>query len=233
MQSYIQQTYGVSMSREGIRKLLHRLRLSWTRPTDKLVKGDPTLQAAFQKELEFIKKLITAQMVLLYVDETHVRAYQALRTTSAEVGNQKQVPSYGHHAHVSIYGAVDVQQGDVVFHRASCANVETFLDFLHLLKEKHPDRFIVLVLDHARIHYANMVQAFLDEKEGGAFHFIFLPPYSPHLNPMERLWKWLKDEIIANVLHKDQNDMAQSITRFEQYVLQHPDEVLHRIGGAA
>ncbi|WP_297991234.1 winged helix-turn-helix domain-containing protein, partial [uncultured Anoxybacillus sp.] len=41
---------------EGIRKLLHRLRLSWTRPTYKLVKGDPVLQAAFEKELEFIKK---------------------------------------------------------------------------------------------------------------------------------------------------------------------------------
>ncbi|MBW7652353.1 winged helix-turn-helix domain-containing protein, partial [Anoxybacillus sp. ST4] len=56
LQSYIQQTYGVSMSREGIRKLLHRLRLSWTRPTYKLVKGDPVRQAAFEKELEFIKK---------------------------------------------------------------------------------------------------------------------------------------------------------------------------------
>ncbi|MBW7651946.1 winged helix-turn-helix domain-containing protein [Anoxybacillus sp. ST4] len=56
LQSYIQQTYGVSMSREGIRKLLHRLRLSWTRPTYKLVKGDSVLQAAFEKELEFIKK---------------------------------------------------------------------------------------------------------------------------------------------------------------------------------
>ncbi|KFZ43696.1 IS630 family transposase [Anoxybacillus sp. KU2-6(11)] len=172
-------------------------------------------------------------MVLLYVDETHVRAYQALRTTWAEVGNQKQVPSYGHHAHVSIFGAVDVQQGDVVFHRASSANAETFLDFLRLLKKKYADRFIVLVLDNARIHHANMVQAFLQREEGGAFHFIFLPPYSPHLNPIERLWKWLKDDVIANVLHKDQNDIAQSITRFEQYVLQHPDEVLRRIGCAA
>ncbi|WP_236687459.1 hypothetical protein [Geobacillus sp. ZGt-1] len=45
--------------------------------------------------------------------------------------------------------------------------------------------------------------------------------------------KWLKDEVIANVLHKDQNDIDQSITRFEQYVLQHPDEVLRRIGCAA
>ncbi|WP_339172398.1 transposase [Anoxybacillus sp. FSL W8-1294] len=100
------------------------------------------------------------------------------------------------------------------------------------MKEKYTDRFLVLVLDNARIHHAKMVQAFLDGEEGAAFHFIFLPPYSPQLNPIERLWKWLKDEVIANVFHKDQNDIAQSITRFEQYVLQHPDEVLRRMGCA-
>ncbi|WP_425277017.1 helix-turn-helix domain-containing protein [Anoxybacillus flavithermus] len=54
LQSYIHQTYGISMSRESIRKLLHRLCLSWTRPTYKLVKGDTNSQVAFQKELEFI-----------------------------------------------------------------------------------------------------------------------------------------------------------------------------------
>ncbi|MGG3939823.1 transposase [Anoxybacillus kestanbolensis] len=64
------------------------------------------------------------------------------------------------------------------------------------------------------------------------FHFI-LTPYSPQLNPIERLWRWLKEEVIANVLHEDQNDIAQSIPRFEQYILQHPDKVLHRIGYTA
>ncbi|MGG3958214.1 tyrosine-type recombinase/integrase, partial [Bhargavaea massiliensis] len=81
----------------------------------------------------------------------------------------KQVPSYGHHDHVSIFDAVDVQQGDVVFHRASSVNAETFLDFLRRLKEKYADRFLVLVLDNARIHHAKMVQAFLDGEEGAAF----------------------------------------------------------------
>ncbi|ANB60865.1 winged helix-turn-helix domain-containing protein [Anoxybacteroides amylolyticum] len=115
LQSYIQQTYGVSMSREGIRKLLHRLRLSWTRPTYKLVKGDPERQAAFQKELEFIKKTN-------HRERHHVLCGRdtcsCLSSASYDMGrsrHQKQVPSYGHHAHVSIFGAADVQQGDVVF----------------------------------------------------------------------------------------------------------------------
>jgi len=90
----------------------------------------------------------------------------------------------------------------------------------------------MLVLDNARIHHAKMVKDFLRQK-GECFHFIFLPPYSPQLNPIERLWKWLKDAVIANVFHKDQKDIDQAITRFMDYIHQRPEEVLQRLGCAA
>ncbi|WP_235207659.1 transposase [Geobacillus sp. FSL W8-0032] len=44
-----------------------------------------------------------------------------------------------------------------------------------------------------------MVRVCLQE-EGPCVHFISLPPYSPQRNPIERLWKWRKDTVIANVL---------------------------------
>nr|WP_245842263.1 transposase [Parageobacillus galactosidasius] len=65
-----------------------------------------------------------------------------------------------------------------------------------------------------------------------AFHFIYLPPYSPQLNPIERLWKWLKDTVIANVFHKDRNDIIQAITRFVNYIHERLEEVLQRLGCA-
>jgi len=150
--------------------------------------------------------------VLLYIDETHIRSYHVLRTTWSEVGRQKQVPTFGHHDHISLFGAVNVHDGETVLHQAVTTNATTFLDFLRVLKERYPDRLIVLVLDNARIHHAKMVREFLRE-EGQCFHFIYLPPYSPQLNPIERLWKWLKDTVIANVFHKDRNDIAQAIAR--------------------
>ncbi|WP_328140622.1 transposase [Priestia megaterium] len=69
-------------------------------------------------------------------------------------------------------------------------------------------------------------------EEGQCFHFIYLPPYSPQLNPIERLWKWLKDTVIANVFHKDRNDIIQAITRFVNYIHERPEEVLQRLGCA-
>ncbi|WP_242663840.1 transposase [Geobacillus zalihae] len=129
------------------------MRLSCTRPTYTLAKGDAEQQQAFEKQMELIKKLITPDMILLYADETHVRSYQILRTTWSEVGRQKQVPTYGHHAHASVFGAVNVLNGDTLLQRAATANATTFLDFLKLLKSRYSDKLIVLVLDNARIHH--------------------------------------------------------------------------------
>jgi transposase len=96
-------------------------------------------------------------------------------------------------------------------HRASSANAETFLDFLRLLTEKYSDQFIVLVLGKARIHHTKMMQAFLDCEAGDAFHFIFFPPYPPHLNLIERLWKWLKGEVIDNVFTRIGTTLPNSL----------------------
>ncbi len=37
-------------------------------------------------------------MILLYEDESHIRSCQAIRATWFETGNQRQIPTYGHHA---------------------------------------------------------------------------------------------------------------------------------------
>ncbi|GAB6004456.1 hypothetical protein JCM12214_03560 [Geobacillus vulcani] len=72
VQSYIHEHYGVSMSREGARKLLHRMRLSWTRPTYTLAKGDPDKQKAFEQEMEWLKKLIDEHTILFRENPHHL-----------------------------------------------------------------------------------------------------------------------------------------------------------------
>ncbi|MED4906479.1 transposase [Parageobacillus thermoglucosidasius] len=81
--------------------------------------------------------------VLLYLDETHIRSYHVLRSTWSEVGRQKQVPTFGHHAHVSLFGAVNIHDGETVLHQTTSANAATFLDFLRMLKERYPDRLAI------------------------------------------------------------------------------------------
>nr|WP_254866587.1 hypothetical protein [Geobacillus sp. LEMMY01] len=60
------------------------------------------------------------------------RNIHVLRSTWSEVGRQKRVPTptFGHHARVSVFGSVNIHDGDAVVHQAEATNATTFLGFL-------------------------------------------------------------------------------------------------------
>jgi len=69
-------------------------------------------------------------------------------------------------------------------------NGQTCLEFLQQLyrRSRRPDRQIVVIADYAQFHYATLHQPWRDA-HGQRFALDFQPPYSPELNPIERVWK--------------------------------------------
>ena len=68
-------------------------------------------------------------------------------------------------------------------------NAATFRDFLkRLLRQHTPGRRMILVLDNARYHHAVLLAPFLRRCRRN-LKLLFLPPYSPQLAPIERVWK--------------------------------------------
>ncbi|WP_434411624.1 transposase [Geobacillus thermoleovorans] len=62
-------------------------------------------------------------MVIIYEDESHIQDYQALRATWSVKGRQKQIPTYGHHATVSLLGGVNIEYSYLRILRISiCSN---------------------------------------------------------------------------------------------------------------
>ncbi|MDG5755679.1 IS630 family transposase [Ectobacillus antri] len=175
------------------------------------------------------KNALDENTVLLYQDETHIRAYQSLRATWSQSGIQKQVPTYGHHAYVTVFGTVQVGTGKIVTSIASEGKKEQFLAFLQLLLEEYKGKFIILVIDGAPIHRSQLVQTFLEEHKEELMPFR-LPPYSPDLNPIERLWKWLKEQVIANKFHPTKSSIEEAVTSFLTEVSATPAAVLQRLG---
>lgn len=168
-------------------------------------------------------------MIVLYQDETHIRDYQALHATWAPVGKQKKIPTMGHHAKVSLFGAVNVQNGEVFCMESSKCDALSFLQFLQYVLHVHPDRHIVMVLDNARIHYAKLIQPFL-KKQKNRLTLLFLPPYSPNLNLLERVWKWMKESVIVNRYHATQTDIRASVLSFLEHMSLFPEKVIQRLG---
>jgi len=90
---------------------------------------------------------------------------------------------------VACFGAVSLDSGQFVRMMCPIFNAATFKIFLRRLLRQHtPGRRMIVVLDNARYHHARLLADFL---RSNARHLtlLFLPPYSPQLAPIERVWK--------------------------------------------
>jgi transposase len=168
-------------------------------------------------------------MILFYEDETHIRDYQALHTSWFLRGKQKQIPTYGRHASVTLFGTVNMSNGFLHCMEATACNAISFQDFLQYVVKENPQKHIVMVLDNARIHHAKLLKPFL-RKNSQRLTLIFLPPYSPNLNLLERIWKWLKESVISNRFHSSKEEIRASVVSFLEYIAQCPEKVLQRLG---
>jgi len=90
---------------------------------------------------------------------------------------------------VAFSGAVRSSNGLLVTQRADKFNAETFQRFLsRLIHRKRQGRKMIVVVDNARWHHAKALIPWLTGRQK-ALRLDFLPPYSPELNHIERVWK--------------------------------------------
>ncbi|MFO7686130.1 MAG: IS630 family transposase [Desulfobacterales bacterium] len=92
---------------------------------------------------------------------------------------------------VGYFGALRLRDGKFSYLREEKVfNAETFWTFMKNLRQVscHSARQAVILIDNARYHHASLHTAWR-EKCASRFSLLFLPPYSPELNPIERVWK--------------------------------------------
>jgi len=91
---------------------------------------------------------------------------------------------------------------------------EAIIDYLEwVFTVLYPIETIVLVLDNAAFHHSAATQAFLSCFEARVM-LLWLPPYSPDLNPIERFWKHLKATVCANYLYPSLPHLLAAIHDF-------------------
>jgi len=90
---------------------------------------------------------------------------------------------------VACFGAVNIRTGKLVTAFEPVFNGESFQRFLiRLLRHHSSSKRLLLVADNAKYHHARMLQPWLHAHRK-VLTLLFLPPYSPELNPIERVWK--------------------------------------------
>lgn len=122
---------------------------------------------------------------------------------------------------IALFGAVQIRSGKLVTMTASPFNADSFSAFLqHMTGQRNRRRRTVLITDNAGYHHSAACPACL--------HLDYLPPYSPELNPIERVWKLLRRLRIHNQYFETLDHLVQEVA--EQLVLwASPNDALRRL----
>jgi len=118
---------------------------------------------------------------------------------------------------VAVFGAVCPADGRLVGLSVTPFNADTFRVFLGLLlRHARPNRKMILVVDNARFHHAAVLQPWLADHRS-RIQLDFLPPYSPDLNPIERVWKLRRRLCTHNRYFPELEDLIEAV--FERFKL--------------
>lgn len=157
-----------------------------------------------------------------------IRDYQAIANTWFSKGKQKKIPTYGRHQGVKLIGTLDYETGEFFCVQEEQYTAVEFLNFLEKIVAHYSNERIVMVLDNARIHHAKLLKSFL-EKHQDVLTLLFLPPYSPDLNLIEGLWKWMKATVIHNVFLSNVGQIRKAVQGFNQMINQIPEKTVQRL----
>ena len=113
---------------------------------------------------------------------------------------------------INVLGAVHaISKKIVTIINTGYINADTLVDFLKLLKKKFSDKPIVIVLDNVRYQHCRVV---MDAAQALGIRLLFLPPYSPNLNIIERLWKFAKKKILYARYYDKPKEFHAAIEHF-------------------
>lgn len=196
----------------GANALLHRLNLKLLSPRSKPAKGDEVKKQAFKAELDQTIRGMDPQDHMVFFDAATVQ-YSATKTHMwAEKGHQPTIPIIGGRQKMHIIGAIEPAGDKGWFAECPTLGAKGFIGFLLGLMQRYPEGRLYVVLDNARAHHAKKVAAFI--LAHSRVHLLFLPPYSPDLNPIEDFWRGLRRNVTHNTYFASFDEFRAAVIEY-------------------
>lgn len=144
-------------------------------------------------QIKMIKEWVNQGLCeLCFYDESGFSLNSNIPYRWSPIGNPLRIPANRFSKRINVLGFLNTQTKDL-FHTMTTDKVDTqvVIDVFDSFA-KQITKTTVCVLDNASIHTSKKFKAKIDEWEKLGLHLLYLPPYSPELNPIEMLWREMK-----------------------------------------
>ena len=220
VKDYILQTFGVAYTCDGLTALLHRLGFVYKKTKLVASKADSNQQEQFITGFRDLEEKLPENQVILFADGVHPHHNTQASYAWIQKGKEKEVLSNTGRVRINLNGAINPHcPTQVITHESATINALTTISFLQRIEQTYADKQTIHVfVDNARYYRSRLVQDYLT---GSRIQMRFLPPYSPNLNPIERLWKFLKKQVIKSHYTPDPQIFKQRIRDFFTHIDQY------------
>ncbi len=222
-----------TVSRTTLRTLLKQAGLSWKKCKKVLAKAKPAQRAAFVEQFQtWFEQVCQGQLRLIYIDEVHLHQEMETGYRWSVRGEADWVASHcpGRKNRLNCYGAYDFSSGHcLLWHQETCDTESTvaFLAYLAQQWPADPQQQTLIIWDGAPWH--SKADAVCQQAQALAFILCSLPSYSPDLNPIEGLWKWLREELTQHHCYQYLYQLERACFDFIDRINLDPEAIITRL----
>lgn len=221
--AYVTEHFGIQYSRTGMRDWLIREGFTYKRPERVPGKLDPEKQRIFIEQYEALKQSLGPNEEIYFIDASHPE-YQSQSVCGwIKKGEKKTLQTTGKQSRLHIAGALRLDELQILTEEYKTIDAEAMVDFFSKLEKFTQAKTIHVVLDNARAHKNKLLESALSNSR---IKLHYLPPYSPNLNPIERLWKLMRERVHYNRYHASAEEFFRSIRAFLSEQIPKMGEVL-------
>jgi transposase len=227
--AYIKERWQIRYSERGVTALLYRLGYVYKKP--KLIPGkaNAKVQLEFLENYEHLKKEKQPEDLILFMDGVHPHHNPVIAYGWIKRGVEFPVKSNTGRQRLNINGAVNIDSLETVCRFYDTINGEATIDLCKAIEEHYPKAGIIYIIcDNARYYRSKAVRQFL---ETSRIEFVFLPPYAPNLNLIERYWKYFKKMILYNHYYETFNEFKIACENFFSEPEKHVDNLRSLLTG--
>ena len=225
--AYVAATYGVQYSVSGMTAWLHAQGFSWKKPAARPGKADAAAQEAWIRHYEQTLNHLGDDETVYFVDAVHPTHAVKLSCGWIRTGTRKEVPSSSGRQRLNLLGACSLHSLTALVREAVTIDGAAVIAFFqHLERETKAPGTIHLFLDNARYFKSREVQAWLQTSR---IRLHFLPPYSPNLNPIERLWRFMYQKVLSNQYFEKFSGFKAAIFGFFDKISSYHSELQTRL----
>jgi len=221
--AHVNDRYDVLYSVSGMTDLLHRLKFTYKKSKLVPAKADKEKQEQFLKQLEELRKNKGTTDPILYMDGVHPQHNTMLAYGWIKKGQDNIIKSNTGRQRININGALDADTHAVITREDESINAISTIALLEQVEAAYPLAIIIYVVcDNARYYRSKLVGKFLETSK---IQLVFLPSYSPNLNLIERLWKFMKKQVLYNKYYEKFDTFKQTTLGFFENIQQYKTQL--------